>query len=184
MHGPALAGAPIQTGVDYTVTVTGAPPGRVSWTRQYTGGSNTVLKFSSDASGHVVDSKGGKNSDLPVFIYNSALLGDPPRTLRPGVTWTNTIRHTLSDEIWTSTVTEANPLTKTVRLRLHFEGHASVGFRGDKYSQEQVEDGEAVFVQGVMTKLSLQGRETTIYPERRVTEAVAMETRLEDTGSP
>lgn len=184
MHGPALAGSPIVTGVRYTVTVMGVSGGNVSWDRQYTSGSGTLLKFSSDASGQVLDRAGVKAVELPVFVYNSGLLGRPPAELRPGVSWTNTIHHPTSEEFWTSTVEEADPVNGTLRLRLAFEGHGDVGFRGDKYSQEQRETGEAVFVHGILTTLSLRGSETTIYPQRRITEAVAMDTRLEEPGSP
>lgn len=183
-HAPALAGSPILTGVDYTVTVLDVTGTSVSWNRKYTGGSDALLKFSSDASGQVVDRSGRKAAELPVFIYNSALLGNPPQQLRRGATWTNTIHRAASQELWTSTVEEADPLTRTVRLRLTFRGHSEVGGGGATYSEEQSEAGEAVFVQGVMTKLSMQGRETTVYPERRITESVAIETRLEGSGSP
>ncbi len=183
INGPRLAGAaPDVSAVTYTVTVTSASPAQISWTRQYSGGS--VLQFASDSSGQVTDRGSGKIAGLPVFIYNTALLGQPPAVLRPGVTWTNSIHHATGDELWTSTVNEADALTGTVRLRLSFQGHSSSGFNGDKYRRDQREDGEAVFVHGVMTVLSLQGRQTTTYPESRVTNAVAIETRLDGPGSP
>jgi len=185
INGPRLAGtSPSVSGVTYTVTVSDGSPSHVTWARQYTGGSNTRLKFASDTSGHVVDRESGKTAGIPVFIYNTALLGQPPTVLRPGSAWTNSIHHPGVDEVWTSTVVEANAETGTVRLRLSFHGHSSSGFNGDKFSRDQREDGQAVFVRGVMTALSLQGRETTTYPESRITDAIAVETRLEQPGSP
>ncbi len=185
ISGPQLAGVrPNVSGVAYTVTVSDASPAHVSWSRQYTGGSNSALKFASDLSGQVIDRGSGKAAGLPVFIYNAALLGQPPAVLHPGVTWTNSIHHPGGDELWTSTVEEAIASTGAVRLRLSFQGHASAGFNGDKYVRDQREYGAAIFVHGVMTELSLQGRETTTYPESRITNAVAIETRLEDPGSP
>lgn len=185
LNSPRLAGmGPSVSGVTYTVTVSDASPAHVSWTRRYTSGASSLLKFASDSSGQVVDRDSGKVAGLPVFIYNAALLGQPPGVLRPGATWTNSIHHPGADELWTSTVEEANASTGTVRLRLSFQGRGSAGFNGDKYSRHQREAGEAVFVHGVMTLLSLRGRETTTYPESRITNAVAIETRLEAPGSP
>ena len=159
MNGPLLAGMkPSVSGADYTVTVSDASPAHVSWTRQYTG--------------------------MPVFVYDTALLGQPPAALNLGATWTNVIHHPGGDELWTSTVEEANAATGTVRLRLSFESHGSSGFNGDKSASDRREDGQAVFVQGIMTQLSLQGRETTTSPQLRITNAVAIETRLEGPGSP
>ncbi len=185
LSSPQLTSArPTVTGVTYTVTVLDGSPARVSWTRQYTGGTNAHLDFVSDPSGRVIDRDSGKAAGLPVFIYNTALLGRPPAILRAGVTWTNAIHHIGADEFWTSTVQETNASTGTVRLRLSFQGHSSSGFNGDKYVRDRREDGAAVFVHGVMTELSLQGRETITYPESRITNAVTIETRLEDPGSP
>jgi len=182
-NGPQLAGGPIVTGVDYTVTVSDGSRAHVSWTRKYTSGSISLLKFASDISGQVIDRNSGKAAGLPVFIYNTALLGQPPSVLRPGGTWTNSIHHVTSNEIWTSTVEEANASTGTVRLRLSFEGHSGSAL-GEKYQLSQREDGEAVFVHGIMTKLALRGSETTTSAQSRIIEAVAIETRLEDPGSP
>lgn len=185
LNSPRLASMrPSVSGVTYTVTVSGASLAGVSWTRHYTSGGNSLLKFASDSSGQVVDRDSGKVAGLPVFIYNTALLGQPPSVLRPGATWTNAIHHPGADELWTITVREAIASTGTVRLRLSFQGHAGAGFNGDKYSRDQREQGEAVFVHGVMTSLSLRGWETTTYPESQITNAVAIETRLEAPGSP
>lgn len=184
MDAPVLAGfKPTQSGVAYTVLVSDPSASHLAWTRQYSG-SGEVLKFSSDQSGKVI----GENRQvvaLPVFVYSSTLLGQPPGTLSPGATWTNTIRHPTSTEYWTTTVAEVNPATGMVRLHISFQGSGEAGFAGGKGSQDQREDGEALFVHGIMTRLSLAGRETTTYPDRRrITNAVAIETRLEDVGSP
>ncbi len=185
INGPQLAAAsPTVTGVTYTVTVSDGSPAHVSWTRRYTGGSNSLLKFASDISGQVVDRDSGKAAGLPVFIYNTALLGQPPGLLRPGVSWTNSIHHGGAYELWSSTVTDANAATGLVRLRLSFQGHSGSGFIGDKYLRDQREDGEAVFVHGIMTKLTLQGAETITSTQSRIVETVAIETQLEDPGSP
>lgn len=185
LNGPQFAGsAPMQTQVSYTTIVTGADPAHVSWTRRYTGNSNTVLRFSRDAAGNVVDPESGKNAGLPTFVYNSSLLGPPPAVLRTGASWSNTLHHKTAQESWTSTVMEANAITGTVRLHLRFQGHDEAGFTGDKYVRDQREDGEAIFVRGVMTKLSLHGYETMVYSDRRFVNSVAIETRLEDPGSP
>lgn len=50
--------------------------------------------------------------------------------------------------------------------------------------QDEREDGEVAFVRGVMTKLSLQGRQISTLPQKRFTEAFTIETSLEDPGSP
>jgi len=185
LNGPQLAGSiPIQTQVVYTVMVSDSAPAHVSWTRQYTGNSNTRLKFLRDGEGNVVDPQSGKSANLPVFIYNAALLGHPPAVLSAGSTWTNTIHHPTATEFWTSTVEAIDAPTQTLRLRLSFRGHDEAGSAGDKYVRDQRDDGEAVFVRGVLTKLSLHGAETTAYPDRRLTYSVAIETRLEDPGSP
>lgn len=120
-----------------------------------------------------------------LFAYDPAKLGQPPEVLRPGATWTNTIHKTSGDELWTSTIEEANAATGVVRLRLTFQSNGEDGFRGDKSRHDQREDGEAVFVHGVLTKLSLQGRQTMITPQGRFSRmnyAVATETSLEDIG--
>lgn len=184
MDAPLLAGfKPTQSGVAYTVMVGDATASHLTWTRQYAG-TGEVMRFTSDQSGKVI----GENRQavaLPVFVYSSTLLGQPPGILSPGTTWTNTIRHPTSTEYWTTTVTELNPATGLVRLHLSFQGSGEAGFAGDKGTQDQREDGEAVFVHGIMTRLSLAGRETSTYPDRRrITNAVAIETRLEDAGSP
>jgi hypothetical protein len=119
-----------------------------------------------------------------LFAYDPAMLGQPPEVLRPGVTWTNAIHQPSGDQLWTSTVEEANTATGVVRLRLTFQSNGERGFRGDKSRQDQREDGEAVFVRGVLTKISLQGRQTTITPQRRISSAVSTETSLEGAGSP
>jgi|GEM_PF-5686819 len=179
---PVLAGAkPLESSVAYTVSIADASPAHLSWVRRYTGGDNATMKFTSDASGTVVDKTSGQPIGLPVIFYNSTLLGQPAEALRPGQTWSNSISHPAATEHWTSTVEEANATTGVVRLHVSFEGHSASSFAGDKYSREQREDGVVVFAHGVMTKLSLRGREVTTYAgERRFTHALAVETSLQD----
>jgi hypothetical protein len=182
-NGPQVAGvkpAPVER--TYTVRVSDASAGQLSWTQQYTPGPDQLLKFSSDASGEVVDRNSHKATGVPGFVYDAALLGQPPDILRPGATWTNAIRQPGSDAFWTSTVEEANPATGVVRLRLIFQSRGERGLRGDKSVQDEREDGEALFVRGIMTKLSLQGRQIVTLPQRRFTDAFTIETHLEDPG--
>lgn len=181
INSPQSAGAkPAPVERTYTVNVSRASGGRLSWTRQYNAAAEPLLRFSSDASGEVVNRNNKKASGVPDFVYDAALLGPPPETLQPGVTWTNAIRQPGADAFWTSTVEEANAATGVVRLRLSFQSHGARGFQGDKSIRDQREDGEAVFVHGVMTKLALQGRETTTTPQSSIVQAVAIETQLEN----
>jgi hypothetical protein len=119
MNGPQVAGvkpAPVER--TYTISVSAASAGQLSWTQQDTAGADQLLQFSSDASGEVVDRNSHKATGVPDFVYDAALLGEPPELLRPGATWTNAIRQRGADAFWTSTVEEANPATGVLRLRL------------------------------------------------------------------
>ncbi len=181
MNSPQAAGTkPEPVRRTYTVNVSGASGGQLSWTQQYNAAAEPLLKFSSDASGEVVDRNNQKASGVPDFVYNASLLGHPPEALQPGVRWTNAIRQPGSDAFWTSTVEEVNAATGVVRLRLSFQSQGARGFQGDKSIQDEREDGEAVFVHGVMTKLALQGRETTTTAQSRIVQAVAIDTQLEN----
>lgn len=101
--------------------------------------------------------------------------------MQPSATWKNSIAHPSGTEYWTATVEQANPATGLVRLHVIFQAHGESGFAADKYSRDQREDGEIVFVHGIMTKLSLQGRETTTYPQHgRYSNSLAVETSLQD----
>src|SRR5581483_3469515 len=151
---PALLAPQVRTGqqLRYRTTVTrqmNAP--QVAGSRpSVTDGSYTVT---------VSDATPPDGSLSHQYMYDAALLGRPPSVLQPGVTWTNSIHNVASDDIWSSTVEEANPATGVVRLRLSFQSRGERGFRGDKSMQDEREDGEAIFVRGIMTKLSLQGRQ-------------------------
>jgi hypothetical protein len=168
----------------YTESITDASPSGITWSRQATDGptKGAIDSFLLAPNSAVVNKANGQPIDILSFAYNSALFGAPSDALAVGQHWAHSILHPLLSEYWTVTVTDVNQAQSSVKLHLTLERHASgfgVNATGE-YWQDEREDGDVVFVDGVMTKLALQGRQTTIHKTFTELAAVDEETTLQD----
>lgn len=173
-----------QSELAYTESITDASPSGITWSRQATDGPNkgAIDRFLLAPNNAVVNSANGQPIDILGFAYNSSLFGSPSDSLAVGQHWAHSILQPRSREYWTVTVTDVNQAQSSVKLHLTSERHASdfgVGATAE-YWQDEREDGDVVFVDGVMTKFALQGRQTTIHKTFTEFVAVDEETTLQD----
>lgn len=149
----------------YSEVISSATPSAISWMRQYTNFRDYSDRFAIDSGGTVTFSTTGQPAHIEAFAYNTALFGKPPAALTIGAHWDNTVFRQVSGLAWTDywsvTVADMQPGNGLVRLHLAFVRRSNDrGFYSDQLTDGQ-QDGDVVFVHGIMTKLSMRGYSTT-----------------------